>query len=148
MTTNIINQAQKLRDYELFLMGQPIMSTDQPGEAIFILIEGEVIIQRNDEAVKVLKPGDFLDETLLKSGYPAIAKTNCQLVPIDQKIAAVLEQYPPDFRVEAMHVMVERLTWRVSPPVRLAIRPQTQSLIRNPFKPRSKSNSFSVTVPA
>ena len=30
--------------------------------------------------------------------------------------------HPLDFRVEVMQVMVERLTWRASPPIKLAVR--------------------------
>lgn len=128
-------------------MGHPIINADEPGEAIYILVEGEVIIQRCNEPIKILKPGDFLDEKLLKPGLSAIAKTNCRLVSVDQKIVAALTQYPLDFRVAAIQIMVERLTWRVSPPIQLAIRPQALPLTRNFIKIRSNSDTYSVTVP-
>ncbi|MBI1881925.1 MAG: cyclic nucleotide-binding domain-containing protein [Chloroflexi bacterium] len=151
MTTSASNPSQKIKDYELFLMGHPIFSADQPGEAIYVVVEGEVTIYRGDRPAKTLRSGEFLNEIHLRAtegpGFCAIAKTNCRLVVIDQKIMAVLEQYPLDFRVEAMRVMVERLTWRVSPPIQLAIRPQPQPGIRSAIiKTRSISDTFSLVT--
>jgi CRP-like cAMP-binding protein len=150
MTTATTNQSQKIKDYELFLMGHPIFSAGRAGEALYVVVGGEVIIYRGDKPTQILKPGDFVSEIHLRTtegqAFTAIAKTNCYLVTIDQNIAAVLEQYPRDFRVEAMRVMVERLTWRVLPPIQLAIRPQIQSGIRSAIKTRSISDSFSLAA--
>ena len=146
MTTSTINnQPQELKDYELFLMGQPIFNADRPGAAIYIVVEGEAAILQNRNLVQTLKPGEFLDERVTANPYStAVAKSNCYLVPIDPKIRTVLEQYPLDFRVEAIRVMVERLTWRVSPPFKLAVRPLAQPVLARSTKTRSNSDAFSV----
>lgn len=150
MTTATTNQPKKIKDYELFLMGHPIFSAGQTGETIYVLIEGEVIICRGSEPIRTLRPGDFLNQMHLQTAedqeFAAIARTNCHLVAVDQKIALVLEQYPGDFRVEAMRVMVERLTWRVLPPFQLAIPSHPQPNLRSPLKTRSISDTFNLAT--
>lgn len=150
MTTSAINQSQEIKDYQLFLMGHRIFSAGQPGQTIYIVVMGEVTLYQVETPIKTLTPGEFLDETHLRATdgrhFSAIAKTNCYLVAVDQNIRAVLEQYPPDFRVQAIRVMVERLTWRVPPPIQLVVRPQVQPGLRSSVKSRSISDSFSLTA--
>ena len=141
---------QQIKDYQLFLMGHRIFGAGQSGQALYIVVMGEVTLYRGETPIKTLRPGEFLDETDLNATagrhLSAIAKTNCHLVAVDQKIRAALEQYPPDFRVEAMQVMVERLTWRVSPPIQLVVRPPAQPGLRSGIKSRSISDSFSMVA--
>jgi CRP-like cAMP-binding protein len=147
MTTSATNQSQQIKDYQLFLMGHRIFNAGQSGQAIYIVVVGEVTLYRGETPIKTLRPGEFLDETDLKAAgrhLSAVAKTNCHLVAVDQKIRTVLEQYPPDFRVEAIQVMVERLTRRVSPPIQLVVRPPTQPDLRSSVQSRSISDSFSL----
>jgi CRP-like cAMP-binding protein len=128
-------------------MGQPIFNTDQPGADIYIVVEGEAAILQNGDLVQTLNPGEFLDERVTANPYStAIAKTNCYLVPIDQQIRTVLEQYPPHFRIEAIRVMVERLTWRVSPPFKLAVPPLSRPLPASPTRTRAITDTFNITA--
>lgn len=148
MMTTIDKQSQKMKEYELILMGHPIFSAHQPGEACYILIEGEAVIYRQNNLVKTLQPGEVLDKVFFGQTYGpdfiVFAKINCCLVPIDEKIAAVLTAYPPDFRIQAMRVMVERLAFRLTPPIQLTVRRQAQSLVRPMPKVRSASDTFGI----
>jgi|GEM_PF-5656859 len=150
MLTSSDNQPQKMKEYELFLMGHPIFKANQPGEIFYILVEGEAAIYQYGQLVESLQPGEILDKVSLGKiyglDYVVFAKVNCYLVPIDEKIADVLTAYPPDFRVQAMRVMVERLAFRLTPPIQLTVRPPTHSPVRPLPKVRSTSDTFGIVA--
>lgn len=150
MPTFTDNQPQKMKDYELFLMGHPIFKANQPGEARYILVEGEAAIYHHGKLVETLQPGEILDSVAFGQtygpDYVVFAKVNCYLVSIDEKIAAVLIAYPLDFRVEAMRVMVERLAFRLTPPIQLTVRPHVQPFVRPMPKVRSTSDTFGIAA--
>ncbi|HXV96852.1 MAG TPA: cyclic nucleotide-binding domain-containing protein [Anaerolineae bacterium] len=146
MITPAINGDQKIKEYELFLMGQPIFNPYQPNKGPYVVVEGEVAVYRGTEWVETIRPGEFLDELTLAPAQDAaaIAKTNCQLVSIDEAMVAALEQYPPDFVVQIMRVMVERLTRRVVPPIRLVTLPQIQPASHRLPKTRASTKTLSL----
>jgi CRP-like cAMP-binding protein len=150
MLTSASNQPQKMKEYELFLMGHPIFKANQPGEICYILVEGEAAIYQYSQLVETLQPGEILDKVSLDKiyglDYVVFAKINCCLVSIDEQIAAVLTAYPPDFRVQAMRVMVERLAFRLTPPIQLTVRPPVQSPARPLPKMRSTSDTFGIVA--
>jgi CRP-like cAMP-binding protein len=141
-----MNGDQKIKEYELFLMGQPILSSHQSNKGPYVVVEGEVAVYRGNEWVETIRPGEFLDELTLPPAQDvtAIAKTNCQLVSIDEAMVAALEQYSPDFVVQIMRVMVGRLTCRLAPPIRLVIPAQIQPASHKLPKTRASTKTFSL----
>ena len=127
--------SKNIKDYELCLMGQPILDAERTGNRLYVVVEGEVAILLGDKLVKTIRSGGFVDELLLQEtecfGLTAIAQTNCQLIAIDETMCAALERHPPDFIVQIMQVMVERLTRQVKPPIQplLPSRP-AQKIVR------------------
>ncbi|MCI0525856.1 MAG: cyclic nucleotide-binding domain-containing protein [Nitrospira sp.] len=80
-------------------------------QRIFSLSQVDILIQ--DKVLETVKPGGILGEMALIDAKPrsatAVAKTDCKLVPIDEKRFVFLVQETPYFAIQVMQVMVERL---------------------------------------
>jgi CRP-like cAMP-binding protein len=119
------DQTQQLKTYELFLMGHPICKDYSSSSKLYIVVEGEVAIFLGHELIATINPGEFLDGALLSKLAPSelniIARTNCQLVAIEPAMAAALASHPPEFAIQIVRAMVERLTRQLEPPVQLSL---------------------------
>jgi CRP/FNR family cyclic AMP-dependent transcriptional regulator len=87
-----------------YLAGEYIFYQGDPGIGLYIISEGEVLIQRTDENNNVIQlatflPGDFFGELALVDGEKrsasAIAKTDCRLAVIFKPdLDEFIEAYP------------------------------------------------------
>ena len=104
---------QKSEDFEIFSPGQVIFKQGEPGTVMYVIKQGEVELQVGDKPFTTVKSGGILGEMALIDNslrsLTAIAKTECQLVPIDQKRFEFLVQQSPFFAIEVMKVMADRL---------------------------------------
>jgi len=93
--------------------GQAIFRKGEPGDRMYILLEGEVDLIAGYMAPETAKPGSLLGEMALVDRRPrstsAIARTECKLAPVDAQRFAVLVQESPHFAVHVMKTMAERL---------------------------------------
>ena len=101
-------------DFKTFPAGETIFKEGQPGDMMYIVIEGEVDVLVHGKVVySIGGPGGVLGEMALIDTQPrsatAVARTACKLVPIDQKRFTFLIQQTPYFAVEVMRTMAERL---------------------------------------
>jgi len=96
-----------------FTTGQEIFAEGQPGDVMFIVKEGEVDVIVHGKVVETVGPGGILGEMALIDHHPrsatAIAKTDCQLVSIDERRFQFLVQQTPYFAIEVMRVLANRL---------------------------------------
>lgn len=96
-----------------FAGGQGIFSQGEPGDTMYVVIEGEVDLLVNDQLVETLVAGGVLGEMALLEPAPrsatAIARTACKLVPVNQQRFSLLVQHKPDFALEIMRVIAGRL---------------------------------------
>jgi CRP-like cAMP-binding protein len=80
---------------------------------MYVIKEGEVDILVNDKVIETVGPGGIVGETALIDTHPrsatVVAKTDCQLVPIDEKRFTFLIQQTPYFSLQVMRVLVERV---------------------------------------
>jgi CRP/FNR family cyclic AMP-dependent transcriptional regulator len=80
---------------------------------MYVVKEGEVDIQIGDKVVETVRPNGIFGEMAMVDGQPrtasAIARTDCKLVPIDQKRFQFLVQQTPYFAIQVMQLLVERL---------------------------------------
>ena len=80
---------------------------------MYIVKEGEVDILVHGKTVETVGPGEILGEMALIDQNPrsatAVARTDCQLVPIDEKRFTFLVQQTPYFSIEVMRIMARRL---------------------------------------
>ena len=104
---------QNAEDFETFAAGQTIFNQGDPGTVMYVIKKGEVELQIKDRIFTTLGAGGILGEMALIDNQPrsltAIAKTECQVVPVDQKRFNFLVQQNPFFAVEVMKIMSERL---------------------------------------
>jgi len=104
---------QKHADIQSLAAGETIFRQGDPRSVMFVVNEGEVEIQVGDRVVEVVQAGGIFGEMALIDGQPrtatAIARTDCRLVPIDQKRFQFLVQQTPYFAIEVMRVLADRL---------------------------------------
>ena len=106
---------QNSKDWETFSAGQIIFSAGQPGEVMYVILEGEVNIQASGKVLETIHSGGMLGEMALVDDEPrsaeAVARTDCKLVPINKRrFVSVTET--PFFALEVMKVMANRLRER------------------------------------
>lgn len=100
-------------DFEAFAAGQPIFTEGQPGDVMYVVKEGEVDLFIHGNLVDTLGPGGILGEMAMIDRKPrsatAVARTDCQLVSINEGRFQYLVQQTPYFSLEVMRVLVHRL---------------------------------------
>ena len=100
-------------DFETFAAGQPIFTEGQPGNVMYIVKDGEVDLSVHGKIVETLGPGGILGEMALLDRKPrsatAVARTDCQLVPINEGRFQFLVQQTPYFSLEVIRVLAHRL---------------------------------------
>ena len=91
---------------ENYSEGYFVFHQGEPGDFMYVILEGEVDILLNDIVIATFKPGEIMGEMALIDEDPrsasAFAKTDCKLVPIDKENFLYLVQQTPYF---ALHVM-------------------------------------------
>lgn len=100
-------------DFESFPAGKVIFKAGEPGDVMYVVKEGEVDIMIGDKVIATEGPGAIFGEMALIDAKPrsatAIAKSDCQLVPIDKKRFTFLVQQHPYFSLHVMKLMADRL---------------------------------------
>lgn len=80
---------------------------------MYAITEGDVEIFIKGKLEDTIGPGTTLGELGLIDGGPrtatAVAKTDCRLVPIDETHFNFLVQNTPNFALQVMRLMAERL---------------------------------------
>lgn len=84
---------------------------------MYVITDGEVKIQDDENEIDHLEEGDIFGEMALVDSSPrsatAVAHTNCKIVLIDQKRFEFLVHNHPHFAVQIMTVMSDRLRRRM-----------------------------------
>ncbi len=101
------------REAASYTPGQSIFREGQPGDHMYVVLEGEVDLLINGQLVETLGEGGVLGEMALLDASPrtasAVARTACKVVPVTQKRFNLLVQHTPDFALQIMRVMAGRL---------------------------------------
>ena len=107
---------QNASDTHSFSAGEYLFRQGDQADVMYILVEGEVDIFVGDALVETVGPETVLgemamikdqdDETRCAS---VRAKTDCRVVPIDQKRFQFLLQQTPYFAIEVMRILAHRL---------------------------------------
>lgn len=110
-----MNTSDLLRDVDArsFDADALIFQEGQPGAEMFFVREGEVEIMVHGRSVEVAGPGSIVGEMALIDTAPrsatVLARTACQLVPVDRQRFLALVQEAPDFALSVMKVLADRL---------------------------------------
>lgn len=111
MTT--LDLVQNTATSTFFAAGTVIFREGQPGETMYVVIDGIVNISVRDTRIATVGPGGTIGEMALISKQPrsatAIAETDCMLAAIDQQQFDTLLQQMPAFAQEVLAALSERL---------------------------------------
>jgi CRP-like cAMP-binding protein len=96
-----------------FKAGDIVFKEGEPGDQMYVVLEGEVDIVVNDKVVETVGVDNFLGEMALIEERPrsatAVAKTDCKLAAINQNRFKFLVQQTPYFALRLMQGMAKRL---------------------------------------
>jgi CRP/FNR family transcriptional regulator, cyclic AMP receptor protein len=96
-----------------YAAGAIIFEIGQPRDVMFIVQEGAVDIRIGDKIVETVSADGFFGEMALIDGgvrsATAIAKTDCVLVPINEKQFLFMVQETPFFAILVMRTLTARL---------------------------------------
>ena len=93
--------------------GKIIFAQGEPGDVMYVVVEGEAQIMIEGKLLETVHSGGILGEMALIDAGPrsatAKAKTQCVLVPIDEKRFGDLVARQPEFALHVMRVLARRL---------------------------------------
>lgn len=100
-------------DIRAFRSGEPIFREGDPGDCMFVIVEGAVDIQVHGAVVDHLTAGSVFGEMALIDSLPrsgtALAATDCKLAAISEKRFLRLIEQTPRFALQIMRAITERL---------------------------------------
>jgi CRP/FNR family transcriptional regulator, cyclic AMP receptor protein len=93
--------------------GKIIFAQGDPGDVMYVVVDGQAQIVIDGKLVETVRSGGILGEMALIDSGPrsasGIAKTQCVLVPIDEKRFGDLVARRPEFALHVMRVLANRL---------------------------------------
>ncbi|MGK7933255.1 MAG: cyclic nucleotide-binding domain-containing protein [Microcystaceae cyanobacterium] len=103
-------------DTEDYSAGQTIFEQGQVGDVMYCILKGEVEIVFNNNVINTHSIGEIFGElalidTQIRSAS-AVAKTDCQLIPVNERRFIFLTQQHPFFALHVMRILAERLRKR------------------------------------
>jgi CRP-like cAMP-binding protein len=110
MNLDILRNERETRSFDA---GQVIFQAGEPGDCMFVVLEGQVELSVRGQVLERLGPGGILGEMALIDSEPrsasAITRTDTRLVPIRRERFEVLVQEDPEFSIQLMRIIVGRL---------------------------------------
>jgi len=110
---NPLNLFSRSAETDKFAAGDTIFSQGEPGEMLYVVRSGQVEIRTDDIAVDTVGEGSILGEMALidssARSATAVALSDCELIPVDEKRFTFLVQQTPFFAVHVMRVLADRL---------------------------------------
>ena len=101
------------KEVDTYPAGAAIFSAGEPGDLMYLIKEGEVDIRVNGKVVETVGPNGMVGEMALVDASPrsatAVAKTDCSLIRLNADRFTFLVQQTPDFALDVMRVMVDRI---------------------------------------
>ncbi len=93
--------------------GVPLFNEGDPGNVMYILMEGSMAVVVAGQVIEVAGPGAVLGEMAVVDASvrsaTAIARSNCRLLPINRTQFDLLVRESPEFARHVMVVMAGRL---------------------------------------
>jgi CRP-like cAMP-binding protein len=112
-TMNTLELFRNTREFQSYPAGHTVFSAGELGNTMYVVKEGEVDIIINGTIIETVGSGGIVGELALIDTQPrsatVITKTDCQLVPIDEKRFTFLVQQTPYFSLYVMRVLADRL---------------------------------------
>lgn len=110
---NLLNLFQNESNYVQFAAGESIFEEGTPGQHMYVLVEGSVLLSVRGIGIEILIPGELFGEMALIDdelrSATAIARLPCRLYAIDERRFSFLVQETPFFALHVMRVLARRL---------------------------------------
>jgi CRP-like cAMP-binding protein len=110
---DLISHFKGARNLVSIQNGVPLFNEGEPGNTMYVLMEGSVAIVVAGHVIEVARPGALLGEMALVDSFvrsaTAIARSNCRLLPINSPQFDLLVRESPEFARHVMMVMAGRL---------------------------------------
>jgi CRP/FNR family cyclic AMP-dependent transcriptional regulator len=104
---------QQSKDAVEFKAGQVIFSQGDPAEHMYVVLDGAVDIAINGTVVGTAGPGEAFGEMALIDNAPrsgtAVASADSRVVPLDRRRFLFMVTETPNFALQLMGIMAERL---------------------------------------
>jgi CRP/FNR family cyclic AMP-dependent transcriptional regulator len=111
--TITLDMFKDAKDLETFESGEMIFEQGDPGDFMYVVVEGEVDIILRGEVINTLTPGDIFGEMALIDSRPrsaaARAAVSTKLAPVDRFGFTYYVQNSPFFALDVMEIMAARL---------------------------------------
>jgi CRP-like cAMP-binding protein len=96
-----------------FDAGKTVFKEGDPGDTVYVVLDGKVDLRVNGRLVETVGPGGVLGEMALIEQAPRIAtataRTACDLQPISEARFMAMIQQTPHFALQIMKVIASRL---------------------------------------
>jgi len=113
MDFNPLNPFKQDNDTERYICGETVFSKGDHADHMYVVKQGEVDILVDGLVMHIAQAGEIFGEMALIEPDPrsatAVARSNCELVPVDQKRFTFMIQHTPFFAVYVMRVLADRL---------------------------------------
>jgi CRP/FNR family transcriptional regulator, cyclic AMP receptor protein len=113
LSTLNLSLFQNERAKKLVPAGSTLFETGDPGIYLYVLLDGEARIVVNDIVVETAGPGTIVGEMALIDAQPRSADvrciTDCTFAQIDRPRFEFLVRQNPNFALEVMQIMSDRL---------------------------------------
>ena len=96
-----------------FAAGKTVFTEGDPGDAVYVVLEGKVELRVRGRLVETVGPGGIIGEMALIEHAPrvatATAREDSNLLPISEQRFMTMIQKTPHFALQIMKVMAARL---------------------------------------
>lgn len=110
---DLIAHFQGARNLVFIQAGVPLFNEGEPGNTMYVLMEGSAAVVVAGHVIEVARPGALLGEMAVVDSSvrsaTAIARSNCRLLPINSTQFDLLVRESPEFARHVMIVMADRL---------------------------------------
>ena len=111
--TITLDMFKDAKDLESFDSGEMIFEQGDPGDFMYVVVEGEVDIILRGEVLNTLRPGDIFGEMALIDNRPRSASAKAaaptKLAPVNRFSFTYYVQNSPFFALDVMEIMADRM---------------------------------------
>jgi CRP-like cAMP-binding protein len=110
---NLLHLFDEAADAVSYPPGACIFAEGQPGDTMFVVVEGRVALSVRGTRLEIISAGELFGEMALIDARPrsatATAITACRLAGINERRFTALVQQTPFFALHVMRVLARRL---------------------------------------